>query len=283
MNKLGDSLHQTAVLEKFADKCYTAWKKWNSHIAIGIGHWTKAAMREKQFEKYISELCHEVNICRVPSHFEPLDDWGGFSRDKWELTIRNTDFKNDDVPLKQFVEVCKTIIHELRHAEQYYRMAQGVYLGYLDYPGSIKKKPKVSLTGQAPQEAITAADLESALSMAHKAGLSAINNSARYENFALSARLDHCVRGRVPNRPNDNWTLTVDNWLQRRFRKGMKEWGYKALGNNAEEVVETQFYWRGELDTDTMALEAILEGLLKRKWRNYDSVKNKGRKNAVFA
>jgi hypothetical protein len=217
----------------------------------------------------------------VPSYFEAIADCGSFSRAKWKLKIRNTDFSNDDVTLKDYVEVCKTAIHELRHAEQYYRIAQGLYLGHLDFPGGIKKK-KVSLVAQAHAEVVTAADIESALSLPHDVAQDAINNSARYDNFAQSAPLSHCAYGKVPNRPNDKWTLTVDNWLQRRFKPDMKKWGDEALEADGG-VIDAQFYWRGELDVDTMALEAILEELLKKKWNNYERVKNRGRKDNAFA
>jgi len=276
---MGDSLHQTAILEKFAGWAYLLWGKWNSYVASGAN--TKAILRENQFRGYINALCAEVHIRIVPSYFEALTDAGNFSRVKWKLKINNAEFSDDDVILSEYVEVFKTAIHELRHAEQYYRMAQGLYLGHLEFPGGIKKKKKqVSLVAPANPEAVTAEDLEAALDLPHDVAQDAINDSARYENFAQSAPLSHCAIGKLPNRPTDKWTLTVDNWLQRRFKPDMKKWGQAGLDANGG-VIDKQFYWRGELDTDTQALEALLEGLLKKKWNNYESVKDKARTNAV--
>jgi len=274
---MGDSLHQTAVLEKFAGWAFLLWGKWNSYTATVAS--TKAIQRENQFRGYLNALCDDVHIRQVPSTFKPLTDAGGFSRFNWKLEINDPEFGKDDVILEDYVEVCKTAIHELRHAEQYYRIAQGLYLGHLEFPGGLKKK-KVSLVAAAHPEAVTAADIEDALGLPHEVAQDAINNSARYDNFALSAPLSHCVVGKFPNRPTDKWSYTVDNWLQRRFKPDMKKWGAMGLDANGG-VIDKQFYWRGELDTDTQALEALLEGLLKKKWNNYESVKSKGRKDTV--
>jgi hypothetical protein len=297
---MSDSLHQTALLEKFAGWAYLLWGKWNSYVASGAN--TKAILRENQFRGYINALCAEVHIRRVPSYIKPLTDAGGFDRSEWKLEINDTEFSNDDVILSEYVEVCKTAIHELRHAEQYYRMAQGLYLGHLEFPGGIKKKKKkVSLVASANPEAVTADDIEAALDLPRDVTQDAINNSVRYENFAQSAPLSHCAIGKVPNRPTDKWTLTVDDWLQRRFDPRKKKWGSMGLAMDRSKpkgsvvdlededkwedtyvaVIDGAYYSRGELDTDTQALEALLEGLLKKKWNNYGSVKDKGRKNAV--
>lgn len=267
---MSDTFHQTVVLEKFANWAYLLWGKWNTYpTSEGT---SKATRRENQFRGYISALCDDVHIYKVKTNFCSLGSWGAFSRPTWLLQVENKYFAQDNIKLGDYVEVCKTAIHELRHAEQYYRIAQALYLGILEWPGDkLSKARKLQNVN----------DIGAKVRMKHEAVQHAADESNRYDNFAMSAPLSHCVIGRLPNRPNDKWTLTVDNWLDRRFRPDMKEWGDKGLSASGG-VIDKQFYWRGELDTDTMALEAMLEKIVLSKWRNYSGLKNSGRQDPAF-
>ena len=88
--------------------------------------------------------------------------------------------------------------------------------------------------------------------------------------------------GSVPNRPNDKWSNTVDEWYLRRFKSDRKVWGQKGLDAAVGSLMDVQFYRRGELDIDTVALEKRLYDRLKLKWANFDLVKTKGRQDPGF-
>src|SRR5271157_1083943 len=173
---MSDALHQTAVLEKFAGWAYLLWGQWNKYVSGGAH--TKAIQRQNQFRGYISALCAEVNIYKVNTYFEVLKDRGNFLRSDWKLKLREMLFSDDNVILGDYVALYKTAIHELRHSEQYYRIAQGLYLGHLEFPGGIKKKG-VSLVASSAPQAITAEDIEEALSVPHDVAQHAIGNSAQ--------------------------------------------------------------------------------------------------------
>src|SRR5262245_10884335 len=59
---------------------------------------------------------------------------GSFSWADWRIRVRPNRLNKPGLRLYKFVELCGTFYHEARHAEQFYRIAQGVAAGTLQIP-----------------------------------------------------------------------------------------------------------------------------------------------------
>ncbi|MGH9349421.1 MAG: hypothetical protein ACRD26_19395 [Vicinamibacterales bacterium] len=59
---------------------------------------------------------------------------GLFTGDDWTLALSRKYTESDGILFSDFVVLCKAIYHEMRHAEQFYRIAQGLAAGDLRFP-----------------------------------------------------------------------------------------------------------------------------------------------------
>ncbi len=73
--------------------------------------------------------------------FEPTGGSNGsFSWGLWRLRLREDRTTNVALPYAKFVMFCRTMYHETRHSEQFYRIAQGLSAGALTYPEKSNKE-----------------------------------------------------------------------------------------------------------------------------------------------
>lgn len=91
---------------------------------------------------------------RYDSYSEP--DWGDYGvhyPGLWEIRINRFHAKHDDIPLEDFIEWVMTPFHETRHAEQTYRIAQGVLAGKLIPPGqNLARLLQAAMAGRPAKE-----------------------------------------------------------------------------------------------------------------------------------
>lgn len=67
----------------------------------------------------------------------PAGVWGRFQPAAWQLELNALIRAVPIINYQTFLEICSTVYHEARHAEQHYRIAQGVAGGILQFPGDI--------------------------------------------------------------------------------------------------------------------------------------------------
>jgi hypothetical protein len=118
------SLQNDGVRNRFVTACADIWRSW---LLDG-----SAAVREEKLEAAIVSMSSFMVAPDVK--FATLGGWGAFSWTGWKLKVNKKYTGKDDIRYKDFVEVCCTIYHETRHAEQFYRIAQGLAAGKLKFP-----------------------------------------------------------------------------------------------------------------------------------------------------
>lgn len=265
-----NSLHEQQAATTFAAWAKTLWKKWNTIGETG----TRVTERKAYVTRCVRGMLRdEISIYPCSVTYSVGADSGSMSRTNWEIEITSPNFNNDNITLNAFCEIFKTAYHEMRHIEQYYRIVQSLCLGINEWQGDKDQKLTSNSTG---------ADVEDSIGVQAAAATHAIGNLNRYDGFAFSQRMSHCVLGSVPNRPNDKWSNTVDNWYLRRFNSDRKKWGQLGLDANVGTLMDVQFYRRGELDIDTVAMEEMLYKNLAATWNMFDNVRGKGRQDTVF-
>lgn len=76
-------------------------------------------------------------------------EWGAFERDTWTMKVNSHFWRQDDWIYGEFLEICSMLYHEARHAEQFFRIAQGVACNQLEFP-SQGNATLQTLAGNAP-------------------------------------------------------------------------------------------------------------------------------------
>lgn len=264
-----NSLHELQTATTFAGWGRTLWNRWNTIGNVG----TRVADRQAYVTKCVRGMLRNIHCHPCTVTYSVGGNGGSMSRTNWEIDISSPNFGNNNIVLDQFCEILKTAYHEMRHIEQYYRIVQSLCLGINEWRG--KKGDELTLTSNG-------AEVENRMGINTNAATHAIGNVNFYDGFANSVKMNHCMIGSVPNRPNDKWSNTVDEWYLRRYKSDRKVWGQKGLDADIGTLMDVQFYKRGELDIDTVALEKRLYSRLKQRWNNFDINKNKQRNNAVF-
>jgi hypothetical protein len=264
-----DSLHELQSATTFAGWGRTLWNRWNTIGSVG----TRVADRQAYVTRCVRGMLRNINVHPCGVTYSVGADGGSMSRSDWEIDVSSPNFNNNNITLNAFCEILKTAYHEMRHIEQYYRIVQSLCLGINEWRGDEAKKLARTSTG---------AEVEDRVGVQAAAATHAIGNLNRYDGFAYTQRLGHCVLGSVPGRPNDNWSNTVDEWYLRRFKSDRKVWGQRGLDAQVGTLMDVQFYKRGELDIDTVALEKRLYSQLASRWSNFANLKNAGRQDPAF-
>jgi hypothetical protein len=121
------SLQFESVRGPFVAECVDLWRNWLQGPQAG-----RTAQREARLSaaiRHITAFMVTPNIV-----FRHIGGWGAFNWTDWRLSINRHYTGHDDIRYKNFVEICSTIYHETRHAEQFYRIAQGLAAGTLKFP-----------------------------------------------------------------------------------------------------------------------------------------------------
>lgn len=128
------SLQDNVVLTQFVANCHALWTRWNRHD----GHPHRSGNREARVRAAVVAMTNFMVAPQVT--FQAISGWGSFSWTSWTLTLNNRYTNKNDIKYGKFVEFCSTIYHETRHAEQFYRIAQGLALGRLKYPDKSERQ-----------------------------------------------------------------------------------------------------------------------------------------------
>lgn len=121
------SLQFQPVRNQYISTCMNLWRGWNASPPPN-----RRTFRELQIRSAVSQI---TGFMVTPSVvFTSLSGWGSFSWTTWRLELNSKYVNRDDIRYGKFVEFCSTIYHETRHAEQFFRIAQGLALGRLKYP-----------------------------------------------------------------------------------------------------------------------------------------------------
>jgi hypothetical protein len=110
-------------LQTYSIACRNLWTNWLTLSAV---------QRKDAFEQAIQA----ATTFMPPLAITPavISDDGSFSWSNWGLEIRQARLAKNDLRLYKFIDLCGTVYHEARHAEQFYRMAQGLAAGTLQIP-----------------------------------------------------------------------------------------------------------------------------------------------------
>lgn len=125
-----ESLQFDSVLSSFVDDCAHIWTTW---LQDGPGSAaSRKQRRERRFKTAVGRMT--VFMVRPSVEFATSGGWGAFNWTRWRLRINQCYTGQDAIRYKDFVELCSTVYHETRHAEQFYRIAQGLAAGNLRLP-----------------------------------------------------------------------------------------------------------------------------------------------------
>ena len=129
------SLHHHVSITTFAQACANLWANWANPPLGWPGPDDKTKRRNHISQVIIANAT--VGFMVPPNVI--FEDAGGsngaFRWRAWQLRLKRTLTKNLGLAYADYVKFCRTMYHETRHAEQFYRIAQGLAAGALKYPG----------------------------------------------------------------------------------------------------------------------------------------------------
>ena len=276
------SLHELTTVARYCAGCRQIWDDWRNTAPGGT------TRRKNEFSTLMDIVCNTAQIPSVKKTYVlNLGAEGQFGWTEWEVEIEAGYFKNRNIVLEVFMELCSSIYHELRHAEQFTRIVQGLSLGR--HSCSDLKLPDNPNVQQISQETHVKQD----------AVTWAVNHRDFYSpGFARTPRLSHCIFGSAPGW--ENWDPTVDAWLQRTYSKSQKTVAEIGQGDDVDNLpnldggpgtfnivggrrgaIKKQWYYRAEDELDAVACEKLVKQTLIRRFNNYIVNKRKGRRQAV--
>jgi len=127
------SLQSNNSVTAFSLQCKKLWKDWRKG-ASGSVRITNRQNTIRSGIKMVTGFMPPLNIVFV----DLGGDCGSFGWDNWRLTIDKSYIKKANIKYKDFLELCCTAYHETRHAEQFYRIAQGLACETISFPDKSK-------------------------------------------------------------------------------------------------------------------------------------------------
>jgi hypothetical protein len=259
------TLHENAVVAEFARQCMNIWKQWLRTPN------PKPDNRKVAFANAHHQLCRNILLPAVDIRFAPIDSEGELTWGEWRIRVKEDSFNLDGILCEDYIELCKTIYHETRHAEQFYREAQGLALGRLEFPGKTVR---------------SVLQIKKALGIPMNVTFHATTNMDTYATFACTPKLGHCSLGSGPGW--SNWDPTVDDWLQRTYDKVKGE--FAQMGQDADQenafgrrnVLDKAFYGGAEDEVDAVAMEGLLRVAMEGLMPAYGTNHAKARTDPVF-
>ena len=277
---MSSTLHNADTVTFFSGKCLDLWDKWNQGPAGG-----RLRKRQNIIKRDMKELMGRIKIYQMEPVFVNDPNVGGeFSWGDWGINIGATELAKHNIRCKKFVDLCATLYHELRHAEQFTRIAQGVRLKRLEIPG-VKKIP---FFGKSRV-------ISKAMGMSYSATQYALNQRKDYTVFSATPRMIHCSYGSSTGW--QNWCPTVDDWLQCTYSSSQST--FSAIGQSDDvtnlpnvggqyssgggtmnvlggrrDAIERQWYYGAPDEIDAVAIEKLLFGSLSNRFANYRARQN---------
>ena len=120
------SLQNTATVNQFAHNCSILWREWLKENVLA---------REKRLKNAIVSCTTFMAPLNISLPYPDLNgNCGQFCWGEWLLELDNSYTTDNDITYEEFVELCASAYHESRHAEQFYRIAQGLASSALSFP-----------------------------------------------------------------------------------------------------------------------------------------------------
>ncbi|MFC1794993.1 hypothetical protein ACFL3Q_15565 [Planctomycetota bacterium] len=274
------TLHEARTINYFSARCKDLWDKWN------LGATNKRLKKRKDLIKSnLDQLVNRIGIKSLKIEFvNDPNICGAFGWGGWQMDIGATSLAKHDIKCKAFVELCVTLYHETRHAEQFTRIAQGIRLKRLEHNG-VKKIP---LFGRSLV-------ISKAMGMNYSATKYALDHRNDYLVFVATPRKAHCSHSSYQGW--SNWDSTVDDWMQRTYSRSKSTFSaigqsddvtnlpniggqYSGGGGTMDVVggrrgaIEKQYYYRAEDEKDAYAIEKLFKTSLCNRFVNYTSKRN---------
>jgi hypothetical protein len=228
--------------------------------------------------------------------FAAIQDWGGFEWDSWTLTLNNKYTNKNDIKYGKFVEYCSTIYHETRHAEQFYRVAQGLALGRLKYPDTsdrqivqklggsgLSMQQKIGLFGggrgiQSTQLLPTATLLSEWLDIPATAAQHAYNSRASFDAFTALPKPNWFQRSTV--------LLEVEDWMRATYKKTFGEMdSFAQREDDPDDAIRDNVYrmYRNlPEEHDAHSIEDLVQTALKNRIGHAGSANQRRTNVALF-
>ncbi|MDX8340113.1 hypothetical protein SLH46_13020 [Draconibacterium sp. IB214405] len=139
------SLQYESNMTKYANVVSKLWKNW----------------RSSSTNQLVNEALKAVKSCTT---FMPPIDYRAYSKANfgdfgvhypglWRIEINRYHAQFDNITLEYFIEWALTPYHESRHAEQTYRIAQGVLSNEIKFPTKdLANKIQLAMKGRSPKE-----------------------------------------------------------------------------------------------------------------------------------
>jgi hypothetical protein len=223
------SLQFQNVRFQFVQDCVQLWRTW---LTCGGSAAVRTQNRQVRIRTAINRMTGFMLAPTVT--FPAMSDWGSFSRLSWTLKITGTHTARDAVTYKNFVDLCATAYHETRHGEQWYRVAQALASGRIEFPdksgfSKVQEMTSSGVGGSSVSDRVRAfegksfagqQDVRKAL-IAKWMGIPArvvdhaVIHQAYFDNFASSS---------VPAWFRRNTVVAeVDDWMRTRYKMTQNE------------------------------------------------------------
>ena len=139
------SLQFDSIMTQYAKECCALWNSWR----------TKSKTDRIQAALTAIRRCtYFLPAVKYDTYFVgKLGDYGVQYPSLWSIEINRYHAQKTDLRLEDFLEWVTTPYHESRHAEQTYRIAQGVLAGEIVLPGkTLATKMQATMQGKSPRE-----------------------------------------------------------------------------------------------------------------------------------
>lgn len=227
------SLQSKETIDQFTERCRKLWARWTER---------KPADRLDDLNDAI-EVATESFLYPVLLYARPNSpDHGSFSYRSWNISLAQASLDNNDISYGDFIEMGVTVYHETRHAEQYFRVAQGLASGKLMFPGHTERWKEY-----------TAAEIKKLTDINDSAVDTAVRKKTDINEFFGLPWMKHTP---------DGWRDTVQEWMEFKYRPGRNYFKSAALKDNPKKVIEEQFYWRGVHEIDARTIEELAKTAL---------------------
>jgi hypothetical protein len=156
------SLQYVSTMNAFAASAATLWGNWSADQR------TPGQRRRDWRREQIKAMIRTATAFMVTPTIKFQDTGssnGSFGWEAWTLHLRANRTVQVGLTYADYVKYCRTMYHEARHAEQFYRIAQGLMLGTLKYPGKtgrdVVHEVRVADTAQTFQSTLAMFEKES--------------------------------------------------------------------------------------------------------------------------
>jgi hypothetical protein len=143
------SLQFENTITIYAEQCCTLWRNWRT---------LNQPARLSTIKQAISRCIAFLPKLSIKDYNEnDLGDFGYHMPSDWSVNLNKHHSYVSNIDFDSFIEWATTPYHESRHAEQTYRIAQGMLCGELDLPGKGRARQTQAMTAnRRPREIIRA-------------------------------------------------------------------------------------------------------------------------------